>query len=233
MDANSLTDAPISRTSLTDSVYQKLLSAILRRELKEGAELTTVSLAKQLGVSRTPVQEALNRLAADGLVTCETGRRAQVARFSREDVTEIYSLRKLLEGEAAARAATRLSREEVAEMQGALEALLTAAAEFAYSDAGQDQWCQEALNQDTHFHDQLAIACGNRRMAEDIRRYRLLVRSFCRLVGSVENLTQAISEHLKILNAIASQSPDEARAAMIDHIERRQTSVIQELFPEQ
>ncbi|MEW4564842.1 GntR family transcriptional regulator [Bremerella sp. JC770] len=232
MEANSLADAPISRTSLTDSVYQKLLAAILRRELKEGEVLTTVALAKQLGVSRTPVQEALNRLAADGLVTCETGRRAQVAQFSREDVAEIYSLRKLLEGEAAARAATRLSPDVVSQMQRDLEALLTASQEFAYSDAGQDQWCQEALNQDSWFHDQLAMACDNRRMAEDIRRYRLLVRSFCRLVGSVENLKQAIAEHLTILNAIASGSPDEARSAMVNHIELRQTAVIQELFPE-
>jgi len=227
MELATIRNKPIARTSLAASVYDTLLTAIISGQIKEGTILTTVELANQLGVSRTPVQEALQRLTADGLVQSETGRRATVARFSREDVEEVYGLRELLEGEAAARAASRLDQEEISEMRQQFIELL----EESDNDRDHD-WCVRALESDLSFHNQLAIGSGSSRLANDIRRYRLLVRSFCRMSGSKENLRQAIQEHLEIIAALESQDSAAARAAMTSHIRSRLAKVLEKLVPE-
>ncbi|EAQ78524.1 GntR family transcriptional regulator [Blastopirellula marina] len=226
MEMSTIREKPIARTSLTESVYESLLSAIISGTLPSGSILTTVTLSAQLGVSRTPIQEALNRLAADGLVECETGRRAKVARFNRDDVIEIYRLRQLLEGEASARAAVRIAAAETMEFRQRLVDLHSAA-----EGEDRDAWCAQALECDLWFHRRLAELAGSQRLASDIQRYRLLIRSFCRLVGSVDNLQQAIREHLIVVDALETNSPEAARVAMVDHIASRLDAVLDELFP--
>ncbi|UUO04347.1 GntR family transcriptional regulator [Blastopirellula sp. J2-11] len=226
MEMSTIREKPIARTSLTESVYETLLNAIISGNLPSGSVLTTVTLSTQLGVSRTPIQEALNRLAADGLVECETGRRAKVAQFNRDDVIEIYRLRQLLEGEASARAAIRIDAVEAAELRRRLVDL-----HGVSEEEDRDAWCAQALECDLWFHRRLAELAGSQRLASDIQRYRLLIRSFCRLVGSVDNLQQAIREHLVVVDALETNSPEAARAAMAEHIATRLVAVLSELFP--
>ena len=102
-------DSPVYRmTAAVEKAYGALLGQIQRGELASGAFLVESDLARALGVSRTPVREALRRLAADGLVLTEGHRRAVVREFSEDQVQELYELRARLESYAAARAATRL-----------------------------------------------------------------------------------------------------------------------------
>jgi len=220
MNLQTLTTS-IARTSLADSVYETLLQAIVSGRLPSGTVLTSVDLAQQLDVSRTPVQEALRRLAADGLVECPTGRRATVVTFARTEIVEIYEIRRVLEGETAARAATRVPADEARNLCRRIESLL--------SSVGGLDWTAQALDFDVVFHEWLAQASGNRRLEEDIRRYRLLVRSFCRMVGSVENLTAAAQEHRAILEAIEQREGAAARQAMHVHIDARLASVLREI----
>src|ERR1019366_2237085 len=107
----------IERTRLSDAVYESLLEAIISGKLASGSIVSEVSLAKQLDVSRTPVHDALRQLAKDGLVEQRAGRRAIITTFSKEDVFDIFEMRKLLEGEAARRAATRLDRAIIAHLR--------------------------------------------------------------------------------------------------------------------
>ena len=94
------------------------------------------------------------------------------------------------------------------------------------------QWAERALDFDLRFHDELAGASGSRRLCEHVRQYRLLVRAFCRSTGRRENLMEALQEHRRILEALARHDGHKARAAMVDHIERRMRVVLAELFPE-
>jgi DNA-binding GntR family transcriptional regulator len=220
MNFPSLTTS-IARTSLADSVYETLLQAIVSGRLPSGTVLTSVDLAQQLDVSRTPVQEALRRLAGDGLVDCTTGRRATVASFAKAEIIEIYEMRRVLEGETAARAATRVPAVDAGGLRRQIESLL--------GSAGRLNWAAEALESDVLFHEWLSQAAGNRRLEDDIRRYRLLVRSFCRMVGSVENLTAAAREHLAILDAVERREGEAARQAMHAHIDARLDSVLREI----
>ena len=95
------------------SVYAELRQGILEGRYGLGASLIEVELAEAFGVSRTPVREALRRLAAEGLVEMEFNRRARVAAWKPSDLEHIYELRAVLESYAASRAASRISAEKV------------------------------------------------------------------------------------------------------------------------
>src|SRR5262245_32868720 len=212
---------PISRTSLAETVYQHILEAILTGALASGTELSEVALAAELGVSRTPVHEALRRLAADGLVDSLAHRRARVSRFERQDIIDIYEMRGLLECAAAERAAKRIDEEQLAELRQAADALKSAA-------EGRG-WAARFFDFDVRFHDALAAASGNQRLRAEIRKYRHLVRAFCRMSGSPENLRLALREHGRILDALKAGDGAAARRAMAAHVQARLDAVLREL----
>jgi len=214
----------LRRSSLTDGAYESLLEAIVTGRLAPGVELNAVTLSRELDVSRTPVTEALRRLEHDGLVEHVTNRKSRVARFTRRDVIELYEVRKHLEA-ASAEAASRSIPDNV---------LQELSCEFAVLEVQRDavDWPSRAIAFDVRFHDRIAEASGNSRLREDIARYRLLVRSFCRLTGKTSNLDQAFAEHGEILAALQRRDPAAARQAMIVHIEKRLAAVLSELFPE-
>jgi DNA-binding GntR family transcriptional regulator len=112
-------------SAATEKAYASLLARIQRGELVSGDFLIEADLARALGMSRTPVREAIHRLAADGLVLSEGYRRAVVREFDEEQILEIYELRARLESYAAARAATRIGAaqlESLRELATAMEA---------------------------------------------------------------------------------------------------------------
>ena len=115
----------IENARLSDVVYESLLDAIITARLAPGAIVSEVSLAKQLQVSRTPVHDALRQLAKDGLVEQSAGRRAVIRMFSKDDVHDIFEMRKLLEGESTRRAAERIDKTTIAHLRGIGEALKT------------------------------------------------------------------------------------------------------------
>ena len=176
----------VARMSLADSVYETLLEAILSGRLTAGVELNAVVLAGQLQVSRTPVQEAIRRLESDGLVVNPLGRKARVANFTCDDVREVYQMRMVLESAAAALAAGNISVDSLSSLQRD-----TAELEAAHDAA---DWPARALEFDLRFHRVIAEAAGNGRLLDDIGRYRLLVRGFCRMTGSLANLREAFAE---------------------------------------
>jgi DNA-binding GntR family transcriptional regulator len=209
---------PIARTSLAESVYQHILEALLARTLPSGSELSEVDLAAELGVSRTPVHEALRRLAADGLVERLAHRRARVAHFTRQDILDIYEMRRVLESAAVERAAKHLDSEQLAALRSAADALTDNAR----------GWTSRALDFDLRFHNVLAAATGNERLRAEIVKYRHLVRAFCRMSGTAE-LREAMCEHRLILEALEARDPAAARRAMTAHIDARLRAVLQSL----
>jgi len=211
----------VARASLADAVYETLMEAILGGRYASGAELTEVALAAELGVSRTPVHEALKRLAIDGLVEPMSNRQSRVVRLTEPQVREIYEMRLLLEPAAAERAAERLD-------PGQLETLREAARTIA-SSTSRPNWALRAIEFDIRFHDALAAACGNERLRAEITKYRRLVRAFCRATSSPENLQQAFAEHLEILNALELCDGAAAHWAMTAHIEARMRAALLEV----
>jgi DNA-binding GntR family transcriptional regulator len=217
--------SPIAKTYLGVSVYDAILENILSGALPSGAEVSEVSLAADFHVSRTPVHEAIQKLANDGLVVHESGRRPRVARFSRKEIAELYEMRKILEGAAVERAATRMDAETLRDLRKRADDLYSGHHKEA-------EWKRRALDFDQHFHDTLARASGCVRLHEDVQRYRLLVRAFCRITGTVQNLREALDEHLKVIKALQARNAEAARKAMAAHIDARLEVVLKEASPE-
>ena len=190
--------APIPRKSLRDSVYQMLLEGILSGQLSSGQELNEVSLAKKFGVSRTPVHEAIRQLTLEGLIEQTTANKSSVVALNSDCVREIYEMRKILEVAAVKRAACNIKASQLNKLIESAELL-----KYALED---DDWANQALDLDLKFHELIAEASGNKRLINEINRYRLLVRAFCRITGNRLNLMDALEEHLVILNSIKLSS---------------------------
>ncbi|MEK6237747.1 MAG: GntR family transcriptional regulator, partial [Planctomycetales bacterium] len=149
-------------------------------------------------------------LASDGLVEIQPGRRARVAEFGRDDLWEIFEMRKLLEGAAAESAAGRMDQRQFKPLRSAADALR--------EKVNSADWTIHWADFDELFHQTIAQSCGNRRLAEDIGRYRLLHRGFNRVSTDYPSLQQALAEHFQILDALESRDGMGARLAMEAHI---------------
>jgi DNA-binding GntR family transcriptional regulator len=187
-----------------------LLHDILTGALKPGEAVSAPALAAQKGVSRTPVQEAIQRLTRDGLVEQKPNRRRVVATFTARDVDEIYDMRILLESEAAARAAVRIDRPTVNRL--ADEA--AAAQRLRVDERRTEKW----LEHDEALHKAIANASGSRRLADEIARYHRLRRAINILFAGSEMVDLATPEHLEVLKALERRDAEAARAAMRAHL---------------
>lgn len=204
----------IERTRLSDTVYETLLDAITSGKMAPGAIVSEVALSKQLSVSRTPVHDALRQLAKDGLVEQRAGRRAIITAFSQEDVHDIFEMRKLLESEAARRAATRIDAAAVAKLRVMGEELR--------NNPDLTDFVSRWADFDDAFHNAIARASGSVRLWHDVARYRLLHRGFNKLAGNVDVLQSALEQHLQILDALAQRDGDTAARLMASHLQEWQ-----------
>ena len=203
-----------SRLRLSDAVYETLLEAILSGRLATGMVVSEVALAEKLQFSRTPAHDALRQLAKDGLVRQEVNRRATIASFTADDVFDVFEMRKLLEGEASRRAATRIDRQALAELRSMMEELR--------SNLNDPDWIAKWAEFDDQFHAAIANAAGSPRLAKDILRYRMLHRGINRISTTVDALQQAMAEHARILDALDQRNAKAAQAGMVDHLQEWQ-----------
>lgn len=213
----------LEQTRLSDAVYETLLEAILGGGLVPGTVVSEVALARQLEVSRTPVHDALRQLSKDGLIEQRANHRAVITTFAREDVHDVFEMRRLLEGEAAYRAATGMDRPELARLRASGDSLA--------KSRKRPDWVERWADFDEDFHTSVARASGSKRLFQDIARYRMLHRGFNILTTTVDCLKQALDEHFAILDALEKRDAEEARRRMTSHIQEWQAYFVNH-FPE-
>jgi DNA-binding GntR family transcriptional regulator len=193
-----------------DAVYEQILLGIVRGNLVGGQKLKSTQLAEQLGVSRTPVVQALQRLAADGLVSLEANKRAVVRPGAENWLVEIHAMRELLEPEAAALAAERVTADDLARLENLAEEA---------KPRVRRTWQAAAQRFDFALHLALAERCGNFALGEAIRKCWSFKRlSYLALPELAENLERGYQEHLAILAALRAREPQTARAAVAFHL---------------
>lgn len=209
---------PIQRRSLGDLVYERLARELTEGRYGFGDELNEVALAGHFRVSRTPVRDALRRLAAEGLVVNSRNHRATVIEPSRREVEETYQVRQVLESAAARQAAPRIASARLVELRGLASA--------AVPPRG-GNWGTAELRFDVELHRAIAEACGNARLRDEIERYGRLVR-FVRsqVARDPVVLRDGHEQHLRLLEALEARDPEAAAAAMEVHIAAALRSVL-------
>lgn len=199
---------------LGDEVYNAIYAQLMSLKIPPGGRISVDSLVRELGVSQTPIREALSRLEAQGLVvkTHLIGYSA-APQMDRKRLEELYELRLLLEPFAAARAAENMDEEAVAALEAIDKDMRTARhedARLAYGHFAQS---------DGAFHDAIALGSGNALVQETLARLHTHVHLF-RLYFHARATTDANDEHARIIAAIKRKDATAAEAAMRDHVER-------------
>jgi GntR family transcriptional regulator, rspAB operon transcriptional repressor len=198
------------RRKVTDWVYEELREAIIGLRLQPGEPLREAAIADQLGVSKTPVREALSRLEQEGLVETASFKGAVVSGYSQEDLREIYQLRELLEGAAARFAAESMHSATL----HALESLVSEGRRLR--DAGDTAELADLLGEfDRVVFDQVE----NRRIRGLIENLQAHLTRVGRLTEEIPGRVDAsVDEHERIVAAIRARDADGAERAMREHI---------------
>lgn len=203
---------------LRDVVFESLRKAIVEGNLKPGQRLMEVQLAEQLGVSRTPVREAIRKLELEGFVIMLPRKGAYVADMSVKDIIDVLEVRGALEGLAANLAAERMGEKEIEELKKASEAL---------NEAMENEDLDEILKRDVEFHQRIFDAAGNKKLTQMINSLWEQVYRFRAGYMSDQNAMRGIKEeHEHLIDAIVSGEGEKASKCAKEHIERAEQYMI-------
>lgn len=200
----------------TDQIYRALRGDILQAVAPPGAAMSEARMAVQFGVSRTPVREALRRLAADGLVRHERHRGVQVQTWSVDDVEEIFEIRGMLEPYGARRAAT----------SGLLDVDALSALADAMQRAAEEHELDAVTALNNRFHAAIVDAAGRARLGPllaSLVHVPLVHNTFARYTA--ESLQRSLDQHREVVAALRAGDPDWAESAMRAHIRHGWVSI--------
>ncbi|WP_342364096.1 GntR family transcriptional regulator [Terrarubrum flagellatum] len=210
--------------SLTERAYDVLRRKIITGEMRPGHEMSESELAEQLSVSKTPVREALARLAVEGLVEAFPRRGYRVTPVTIKNMNDLFTLRALLEGAAGAMAATKLTEDEL----DALDKLANASYVL-----GETASMQIFVRANENFHSAIARASGNPRLhALVMSHLEECARFFYMGAQSRDVNPETSNDHHRIVEVLRERDPEKARAALIEHNENTRRGLLTSLVGE-
>lgn len=207
--------------SYKERVYDELKQAIIKNELKSGEILNERHLAVTLGISRTPVREALQWLEREGWVETEPCKGAWVRRFTDQDIADIYQIRRVMEPLAIALAVPRMGAAEDRHLSELLERQKCATKVVDH---------KTFTDMDLEFHLYFAKISGNRLLYESLS--ALMERMSMYLIHTIRRTqpySVPIAEHMKILNAVLQRDTTAGQSAIVEHIDRAYVTAVENL----
>lgn len=203
---------------LRELVFQALKEAIIGGELKPGERLMEVQLAEEMGVSRTPVREAIRKLELEGLVVMIPRKGAYVSDITIKDAAEFFEIRWALEGLAAALAAERITDEEIEELERVSQEVKKAAEKTDI---------EALIEKDAEFHKILFNATRNDRLAQMIKNLKEQLHRFReKSFANPKRVRNTIKEHQKIIDALKSRDAQKAEILTKEHIKKTEYNVM-------
>ena len=216
MQLSLQTDIP-----LRDLVFNTLRQAILTGELKPGERLMEIHLADKLGVSRTPIREAIRKLELEGLVTMIPRRGAEVAQITEKSMNDVLEVRRTLDALCAELACDRITEEDLAALKQACDY-------FESCVAGKD--AKKIAQADVALHDIILQATGNQRLvqmvnnlAEQMYRYRF------EYIKDSSQHERLVEEHRIIYQSILNKDRETAAEAAKTHIDNQKKTIIRQI----
>ena len=209
---------------LRDVVFNTLRQAILRGELQPGERLMEIQLANKLGVSRTPIREAIRKLELEGLVLMIPRRGAEVAQITEKSLRDVLEVRRALEELAVQLACLRMTEEGIVELK-------QAAAEFEHVLGDED--ITVVAEADVAFHDVIYMATDNQRLISLLNNFReQMYRDRVEYLKKTEFHEKLLKEHQEIIAAIENGEQERATRVTSRHIEN-QVEVVSDTIREQ
>lgn len=206
---------------LREVVFETLRQAIISGLFKPGERLMEVQLAEQMGVSRTPVREAIRKLELEGFVAMVPRKGAYVSGISVKDIIDVFEVRASLEGLAASLAAERITEEELKELEKSL---------LQSSEVITGENINIFVEKDTNFHELLYRYSKNQRLANIITHLKEQIQRFRTTSLSLPGRTKdAVDEHKKIVEAISDRNAELAYTLAREHIESAEQSFLKAL----
>ncbi len=205
------------------TVHDRLRTLILEGTIAPGSVLSQVKLAEDLGVSRTPLREALRRLQEEGLITAERNRRARVADFDPDDLESLYATRIAVEALAIYLTVPRLTDADLAELRAAFDEMHAAVRDY-------EAW--ELPHR--RFHELLTLHCGEK-LRESVRGYAQRAERYRRIWLYADSGTNAWAvgdaEHEAILRACEERAADLAAKRLAGHVGRAGLTMMTLMVP--
>ena len=206
---------------LRDVVFNTIKDGIITGRLKPGERLLENQLAEELGVSRTPIREALRMLEIENLVDLIPRKGAQVKEMSEKDIKDVLEIRKVLEELASSLAAENITKQEIMELKKAHSDFVEA---FDNGDR------KAVLEADIHFHDIIFRATKNDKLVQIISnisiqmfRYRI---TYLKLLADI---TVPSQQHLELIKAFEKRDSHKARTISAEHIEDQTIEILKSL----
>jgi DNA-binding GntR family transcriptional regulator len=195
----------------SELVYRRLKDQIISGDLAPGSRLIELSIAADFGVSRTPVREALKRLAAENLVLADPARGMIVHAPDAGEIEDVFIVREALDGLAARLAAHRITPSELSRLRLIVDTM---------RQAIQSDRREQIVIANQRFHDVIYAAAGNAMLARVASDLRDFVRRFSTLpFASPERVEHVLAEHEAILAALEAHNPEAAQSASNGHLE--------------
>jgi DNA-binding GntR family transcriptional regulator len=191
-------------------VYENLKKRIINHQLKPGESLNESVLTKELGISKTPIREALQQLEKEGFIENIPGKGSFVSRISIQDIREIFEIREILECEVVKRAAMKSDPDKIEGIRKKFE-----------TESNGDKNSRDQFKAGDRIHTFIFESFGNKRLLEYYKRLqehiiRMRLYFFNQL--HQERSGQSFKEHLEIMDALIAQDPPRAEKAMRDHL---------------
>ena len=206
---------------LRDVVFNTLRTSILTGELKPGERLMEIHLADKLGVSRTPIREAIRKLELEGLVTMIPRRGAEVAQITEKNLRDVLEVRRALDALAVELACERITEDELAELKKACENF-----ELETKRGNANQVAQA----DVELHDIILKASGNERLMQMISKLsQQMYRYRLEYIKDEDKRHILLVEHDQILKALSLRHVHEAKIAIREHIDNQEITILKNL----
>lgn len=203
---------------LRDVVFNTLRQAILRGELKPGERLMEIQLANKLGVSRTPIREAIRKLELEGLVLMIPRKGAEVADISEKSLRDVLEVRKVLEELSVQLACEKMTDEGIQELKDAAE-------DFKKTLKSKD--VTQIAEADVHFHDIIYMAGNNQKLIQILNNLReQMYRYRVEYLKNEEAYPKLVTEHEELIAKITKREKSEATEIICKHIDNQVDAVM-------
>lgn len=206
--------------SLRGKVFHQLQNEILNGKYNPGESLVETKLSEELGVSRTPIREAIRQLELEGLVQSIPNKGVFVTGISYQDIEDIYTIRMLIEGLAARWAAEKISDTELSELREAVE--------FEEFYTGRND-TEHLLKLDSRFHDIIFKASKSKTLMHTLSTFHHYVqKARAESLSTPGRARKVLNEHKAILNAIADKDPKKAEKLTVEHIKNASMNLVKQ-----